>query len=280
MCRVNLRTIILSFVASCSAFAQTQTLNVWPGVAPGSEKWRQKEITEDTPMGTIVANVVTPTLTVYLPDKSKATGTGVVVAPGGGCVRLAMKHEGFDVASWLRERGIAAFVLKYRIMEKKGDGMPANINFHEACKYGIADGIQAMKVVREHAAEWGVSPEKVGFLGFSAGAMVTSGVLLQKDAAARPAFAAPIYGAPFGAMPEIPAKLPPIFMAWAQDDALVLDPVWKFYDALKAAGNKPEVHIYSAGGHGFGMMKKGTTSDHWIEEFYYWMQAEGFGKAK
>jgi|SRR5579859_1269163 len=280
MRRVNLLSIILSFVVSCSAFAQTQTLNVWPGVAPGSEKWTQKEITEDTPMGTIVANVVTPTLTVYLPDKSKATGTGAVVAPGGGCVRLAMQHEGFDVASWLRERGIAAFVLKYRIMEKKGEGMPANINFDEACKYGIADGIQAMKLVREHAAEWGVSPEKVGFVGFSAGAMVTSGVLLQKDAAARPAFAAPIYGAPFGAMPEIPAKLPPIFMAWAQDDALVLDPVWKFYDALKAAGNKPEVHIYSAGGHGFGMMKKGTTSDHWIEEFYYWMQAEGFGKAK
>jgi acetyl esterase/lipase len=110
--------------------------------------------------------------------------------------------------------------------------------------------------------------------------MVTSGVLLQKDAAARPAFAAPIYGAPFGVMPEIPAKLPPIFMAWAQDDSLVLDPVMKFYSALTAAGSRPEVHIYSAGGHGFGMMKKGTTSDHWIEEFYYWMQAEGFGKAK
>jgi len=278
MCRVNLLSIILSFGVSCCAFAQTQTVNIWPGIAPGSEKWTQKEITEDSPIGTIIANVVTPTLTVYLPDKSKATGTGVVVAPGGGCVRLAMKHEGFDVAKWLQERGIAAFVLKYRIMEKKGEGMPANIDFDEACKYGIADGIQAVKVVREHAAEWGVAPEKVGFVGFSAGAMVTSGVLLQKDAAARPAFAAPIYGAPFGAIPEIPAKLPPIFMAWAQDDPLVLDPVWKFYDALKAAGHKPEVHIYSAGGHGFGMMKKGTTSDHWIDEFYYWMQAEGFGK--
>ncbi len=278
MCRVKILSIILSFGVSCCAFAQTQTVNIWPGIAPGSEKWTQKEITEDSPIGTIIANVVTPTLTVYLPDKAKATGTGVVVAPGGGCVRLAMKHEGFDVAKWLQERGIAAFVLKYRIMEKKGEGMPANIDFDEACKYGIADGIQAVKVVREHAAEWGVAPERVGFVGFSAGAMVTSGVLLQKDAAARPAFAAPIYGAPFGAIPEIPAKLPPIFMAWAQDDPLVLGPVWKFYDALKAAGHKPEVHIYSAGGHGFGMMKKGTTSDHWIDEFYYWMQAEGFGK--
>ena len=146
----------------------------------------------------------------------------------------------------------------------------------EACKYGIADGIQAMKVVRQHAAEWGVSPDKIGFMGFSAGAMVTSGVLLQTDAAARPAFAAPIYGGPFGVMPAIPASLPPIFMAWAQDDELVLDPVVKFFEALKAAGNKPEAHIYSAGKHGFGMRKQGTTSDHWIEEFYWWLQAQGF----
>ena len=113
-------------------------------------------------------------------------------------------------------------------------------------------------------------------MGFSAGAMVTSGVLLQADAAARPAFAAPIYGGPFGVMPAIPANLPPIFMAWAQDDELAQQPVVKFYEALRAAGNKPEVHIYSAGGHGFGMRKQGTTSDHWIEEFYWWLQAKGF----
>lgn len=115
-------------------------------------------------------------------------------------------------------------------------------------------------------------------MGFSAGAMVTSGVLLQPDAAARPAFAAPIYGGPFGAMPPIPANLPPIFMVWAQDDDLVQGPVVKFYEALKAAGNKPEVHVYASGGHGFGMMPKGTTSDHWIEEFYWWLEAKGFTK--
>ena len=259
---------------------QTQTVNIWPGAAPGSENWTQKETTvEVKPYGTIVANVVTPTLTLYLPEKSKATGTGIIVAPGGACVRLAMTYEGTDVARWLGEHGIAVFLLKYRLQEKKGEGIPADLNMDEACKYGIADGIQALKVVRQHAAEWGVAEDRVGFLGFSAGAMVTSGVLLQENAGARPNFAAPIYGGPFGAMPAIPAKLPPIFMAWAEDDGLAGDAMIKFHEALKSAGIKPEVHIYSAGGHGFGMKKQGTTSDHWIEEFYYWLEAQGLTKA-
>ena len=128
------------------------------------------------------------------------------------------------MARWLQERGIAAFVLKYRIMEKKGQGLPTNMNLDEAAKYGIADGIQAVKIVRQHSAEWDVSADRVGFMGFSAGAMVASGVLLQSDAA-RPNFVALIYGGPFGVMPSIPPKLPPIFMAWAQDDNLALEPV-------------------------------------------------------
>jgi acetyl esterase/lipase len=200
------------------------------------------------------------------------------VAPGGACVALAIELEARSVARWLQERGIAAFVLKYRIPEKKGEGIPKDLNLDEACKYGIADGIQAVKVVRQHAAEWGVSSDRIGFMGFSAGAMVTTGVLLQENAAARPNFAAPIYGGPFGVMPAIPAKLPPIFMAWAQDDEVAGDAVNRFYEALKAAGIKPEVHIYSAGGHGFGIKKQGTTSDHWMDEFYYWLESQGLTK--
>ena len=258
---------------------QAQTLNIWPGAAPGSENWTQKEHSEpNTPLGTIITNVVTPTITPYLPEKSKASGTGIIVAPGGSCVALAIDHEATSIARWLQERGIAVFVLKYRIPEKKGEGIPRGIDFDEQCKYGIADGIQAMKVVRQHAAEWGISPGRIGFMGFSAGAMVTSGVLLQPDASARPDFAAPIYGGPFGKMPTIPANLPPIFMAWAQDDDLVLQPIVKFYDALIAAANRPEAHIYLRGGHGFGMKKQGLTSDHWIEEFYWWLESQGLTK--
>jgi acetyl esterase/lipase len=266
--------IAFTFLLACSA--RSQTVNIWPGAAPGSEHWTQKERTiENTPVGTVIFNVVTPTLTAYLPERSKATGTGVVIAPGGAFVALAISLESNDVARWLQERGIAAFVLKYRIMEKRGEGIPANMDMDEAGKYGIADGIQSLKVVRQHAAEWGVSPDRVGLMGFSAGAMVTSGALLQQDAAARPDFAAMIYGAPFGVMPAIPAKLPPMFLAWAQDDPVALEPIIKFHEALKSAGHRPEVHIFSAGGHGFGMKKQGTSSDHWIDEFYYWLEAQG-----
>ena len=268
-----------SLCVADAALAQSPVLKIWPGVAPGSEKWTQQEkAVENTPLGTVLFNVVTPTLTAYLPERGKATGTGVIVAPGGAFVALAIDLEANEVARWLLARGIAAFVLKYRIVEKKGDGIPAGLNMDEAGQYGIADGIQAVKVVRQHAAEWGVSPDRIGFLGFSAGAMVASGALLQPDAAARPSFAAMIYGGPFGVMPAIPAKLPPMFLAWAQDDPQAREPVARFYAALTAAGNKPEAHIFSAGGHGFGLKKQGTTSDHWIDEFEDWLAAQGLTK--
>ena len=270
----------VAFTVLMACCAYSQTLNIWPGVAPGSENWTQKErIVDNTPIGTVVFNVVTPTLTVYLPERTKATGTGVIIAPGGAFVALAIDLEGYNVARWLQEKGIASFVLKYRIMEKRQEGIPP-MNMDESGKYGIADGIQAIKVARQHATEWGISPDRVGFMGFSAGAMVASGALLQENAAARPNFAALIYGGPFGVMPAIPAKLPPVFMAWAQDDAVALDAVVKFYEALKSAGDKPEVHIFSAGGHGFSMRKQGTSSDHWIDAFYYWLEAQGFTSHK
>lgn len=275
--RTALYGIWLYTVLSAAAFAQS--INLWPGVAPGSEHWTQKETTtSDTPIGTVITNVVTPTLTAFLPAKDKAAGTGIIIAPGGACIALAMDLEANKIAQWLVQRGIAAFVLKYRLQEKKGDGIPPDLNMDEACKYGIADGIQAMKVTRQHAVEWGVSPDRIGIMGFSAGAMVTSYVLLQQDPAVRPAFAAPIYGAPFGVMPAISPNLPPVFMAWAQDDELAQNAVVRFYQALQAAGNKPEAHIYTAGGHGFGMKPQGTTSDHWIDEFYWWLDAKGFTK--
>lgn len=257
--------------------ASAQVVNLWPGVAPGSEGWTQEEKTyENTPVGTVIQNVKTPTLTAYLPDPARATGTGVIIAPGGYFVALAISQEGTDVARWLQQRGIAAFVLKYRILEKRQEGVPGPMNMDSAGRFGIADGIQAVKVVRRHAAEWGVSPGRVGFLGFSAGAMVASGALLQADSAARPNFAAMIYGGPFGAMPHIPPALPPIFLAWAQDDNVALAPVVRFRDALRSAGHTPEVHVYGAGGHGFGMRRQGTPSDRWIDAFYGWMEAGGF----
>jgi acetyl esterase/lipase len=260
--------------------APAQVVNLWPGVAPGSEGWTQEEKTyENTPVGTVIQNVATPTLTAYLPDPATATGTGVIIAPGGYFVALAISQEGTDVAQWLQQHGIAALVLKYRILEKRQEGVPGPMNMDSVGRFGMADGIQALRVVRQHAAEWGVSPDRVGFLGFSAGGMVASAAVLQADSAARPNFAAMIYGAPFGVMPDIPPTLPPLFMAWAQDDDVALTPVVRFYDALRAAGHRPEVHIFGAGGHGFGMRRQGTSSDRWIDAFYGWLEAGGFTRA-
>jgi acetyl esterase/lipase len=270
--------VTLSAVLMAST-AHAQTINIWPGVAPGSEHWTQHERTyENTPVGTVVQNVVTPTITAYLPDRAHATGAGVIIAPGGAFVALAMSVEATDLAPWLQRRGIAAFVLKYRTVEKKVDGIPA-MDMDTAGRYGIADGIQALKVVRAHSAEWGVDPKRLGFIGFSAGAMVASAATLQPDVRLRPSFAAFIYGGPFGVMPKIPAGLPPIFMAWAQDDNVALRPVVRFNDALVASGNRPEVHVYATGGHGFGMKKQGTPSDHWVDDFYAWLRARAHAGA-
>lgn len=257
-------------------------INLWPAVAPGSEQWKQPETTLGSGDMQRIVNVTTPTLTAYLPDPSIATGTAVIIAPGGGFVFLGINSEGHDVAKWLVSRGIAAFVLKYRTVQLEGQNeaqlnqsggarFGAQLRDHaliaEDGKYGIADGIQAVKVVRAQAAEWGISPNRIVFTGFSAGGMITEFTAIQPDA--RPNYAAPIYGAPFPDVPSIPQGLPPFFMAIAQDDNLAGTYIVHFYDALKAAGYKPEFHIYNAGGHGWGMRKQGTTSDHWIDEFYY-----------
>ena len=219
-------------------------------------------------------NVTTPTLTVYLPEPRKSRGTGVVIAPGGACVALAIDLEGARVARLFQKRGITAFVLKYRTLEKRQNGIP-NLDMDQACKFGIADGIQALKVIRSHATEFHIASDKLGFLGFSAGGMVASGTMLQRDAAARPNFVALMYGAPFGVMPQIPNALPPIFMAWAQDDLQARGPIVKYYHVLRSAGNKPDVHIFSSGGHGFGIGKPGTTSMLWTDEFFYWLKLQG-----
>jgi hypothetical protein len=125
----------------------------------------------------------------------------------------------------------------------------------------------------------GESPDRVGFLGFSAGGMVASATVLRADSATRPSFAAMIYGAPFGVMPYIPRTLPPLFMAWAQDDNVVLTPVVRFYDALRSAGHMTEVHISGRGRPRLRYAAAGTSSDPGSDAFYGWMEAGGWTRA-
>lgn len=277
-----------------------QVLPVWEGPAPGAANPAQHESTIEIPgKGLhIVRNVTTPTLTVFPAKSAAPTHTAVIIAPGGGFRVLAIDQEGYSVAEWFSQRGISAFVLKYRLAYTPGTDKEFTPNLlapplprpagaaapgtpdpnalpEEAQKNGIADGIQAIKLVRAGAAKWGISPDKILFMGFSAGGVVTSGTMLAGNAADRPNFAAPIYGAPFGAMPVIPAGTPPAFIAVAEDDPIAAAPVLKFFDALRSANASPELHVFRSGQHGFSMMQRNTTSDHWIEELGWWMESFG-----
>ena len=279
--------------------AQQQVIPLWPAVAPGSETWTQTEIQYlNDQKQQMVRNIVTPTLTVYLPDPVKANGKGVIVAPGGGFRFLSWQTEGTEVAEWLAARGVTAFVLKYRVMntgatqqefqqsmmalykEISNASNPANAgkpegNIHgnktmtDAEILGRADGLQAIRIIRRRAAEWGIKPDKIGFMGFSAGGMVTLGTALHFDKDSRPDFTAAIY-APWSGE-TVPADAPPMFILAAGDDMLASPGSIQTYLAWKAAGLSAELHIYSKGGHGFGMQKKGLPVDGWIERFWEWM---------
>lgn len=294
-----LGALVFAFVACSSATAAAndnaviqphEVVQVWSGIAPGSEQARYTE--KDTLLfgnARVTRNVVTPTLTAYLPTGAPATGTGVIVAPGGGFRFLMMDSEGHDVARWLAARGIAAFVLKYRVvptpendeefvktfMQEMSTWTTKPPRLDEDAELGVADGLAALKLVRERAREWGLEPDRIGMMGFSAGAMVTALTTLRAPADAKPRFAAPIYGAVFGELASIPANMPPVFLAYASDDTLVHTPVRAFYDALLAAGQHPELHVYREGGHGFGLRKQGKSSDFWIEDFYNWLGSLG-----
>jgi len=138
-----------------------------------------------------------------------------------------------------------------------------------------ADGCQAVCIVRTHAAEWNIAFDQIGILGFSAGGMVTLSVALNFDASSRPNFAAPIYGAP----PQnaaIPTDAPPLFLLCAANDDMAAPVCMRFYTEWRAAGHPAELHLYSKGGHGFGMNKQGLPVDRWIDCFAEWLKAEGF----
>jgi acetyl esterase/lipase len=270
---------------------EPKVIPVWPGVAPGSEGWTQQEHEVFAPQlqTKIVQNVTRPTLTAFFPEASARNGTAVIVCPGGAFHFLAIEHEGTQVATWLNSLGITAFVLKYRLirtgdnpMQETTDDLRDPAKMAELMKMlrplVLADSQQAMKVVREHAADWGIAPDRIGIMGFSAGGAVTASLALQHDSASRPDFAAPIYGL----APEqftVPEDAAPMFILCADDDPLVPpSQSVRLYSAWHAAGHPTELHIYAKGGHGFGMRKQGLPADHWPDRLADWLRAQGFLK--
>jgi len=273
--------------AKIASMTQPIVMPLWPNGAPGSEAWSQTEEERMHPTDTIkiVVNVTQPTLTAYFPDPAIANGAAVIICPGGAYHLLAIDHEGHEVAAWLTAHGFAAFVLKYRLIptgadlmtqirETLSDRAKMTALMAEFSPLILADGQQAVRLVRQRAKEWGITPDRIGIMGFSAGGMVTSSVALHHDAASCPNFAAVIYGAP-GEEVAVPADAPPLFLLCADDDLMASTRSAQLYSTWKAAGHPVELHIYAKGGHGFGMKTQNLPTDHWIERFYEWLQEQG-----
>jgi len=262
---------------------------LYKGVAPGSENDKQKEKWANVGDDYVARNVTSPTLTPFLPARDKATGAAVIVAPGGGFQVLAMKNEGIDVARFLTDHGVAAFVLKYRLratpesdeemqadMKRMmgGGRPPGDRPPPSAPPHALDDAQQALRMVRSRAAEWSIDPKRVGMIGFSAGAMNTLATALRNDPSARADFIGVIYG-PLSAV-AVPQPAPPLFAAIAADDPLIGTGDFGLIKSWREAKAPVEFHLYEHGGHGFGMRRLSTTSDLWADQFYAWMKARGY----
>ena len=311
-------TICFQLLANSAIADETIELPIWPDLAPGSatstleEEYRDRPVTDgtDTARDRHISGVTKPTLTVYLPAKDGATGALVIVCPGGGFNILAIDKEGHDVARWLQAHGIAGAVVKYRLPDPDVGVFVPNGS--------IQDVQRAIRIARHNADKWNIDPLRIGVTGFSAGGYLTAAVGTMYDEgnpqaedpirrlSCRPDFIAPIYplvsleierehrasllermlGTPvtderireYSLDRRVTAKTPPTFLVHAHDDRLSSDHSVRFYLALREAGVSAEVHVYSQGGHGFGIRQRAQPISAWPNHWLEWMRAEGFVK--
>jgi len=258
---------------------------LWPNGAPGSEGKTTKEIVATNASGELsVWNIHQPSLTPYLPPKETATGTAMLVIPGGGHRVLAITHEGYNVAEWLRDRGIAAFVLKHRLARETNSTYRIDV-------HALADTQRAMRFVRSRGPEWGIDPSRVGAIGFSAGGELVNLVCARFDDGkpdasdsierqpCRPNFQALIYPGRSGDI-QPTNGFPPAFLACSYTDRKdIAEGLAEVYLRFKRAGVPAELHIYSTGGHGFGLRARNTKPvGAWHQRFEEWMFDSGFLK--
>ncbi len=235
-------------------------------------------------------NITKATLTPFLPDPEKANGTTIIVAPGGGFRWLSLSNEGWEVAEALREQGVAAFVLKYRLhptpesldefrasMERPNtptddnkDKQPERPRSNLSNQLEDAEAAYAMIV--ERAQEWGVDTTNIGMIGFSAGAGLTMHSTLNSNTMDL-AFIAPIYGG-MNAV-EVPEDAPPMFNVIASDDFL-FEGEFGLIESWHKAGKPVEFHLYQNGGHGFGLGNPDRTSNRWFDTFIHWLEVNKF----
>jgi len=306
------KTSVLASLLACavSAFAQDGTVYpldapAEPGAIPlgtgGVEKQPAPESWFRQWGEPMVRNVSTATLTPFLPDPAKANGTAVIVAPGGGFRWLSINNEGWKIAKALNERGIAAFVLKYRLQPTPPtlEGLKESMNRTFAAVTPSAGGAAApaaaepprpplpdltnplqdaeaaYAMIVARAKEWNINPDRIGMMGFSAGARLTMDSAL-KSKSMKLLFVAPIYG---GMGPvEVPKDAPPMFVAIAANDFLFKGE-FGLIESWYKAKRPVEFHLYQDGGHGFGMGYPGHPTYYWFEPFTHWLDHNGFLKA-
>ncbi len=272
--------LVASAISTLTAADQPAALPLWPHGAPGSEA----RVTEAEKLdGTNVTNVHNPTITPFIPA-SDATGVAVIIAPGGGHSKLCLGHEGYALAEWFRDHGIAAFVLKYRLAREKD-------STYTIQEHAMADTRRALRTVRSRAKEWGIRPDRIGIMGFSAGGELAAFAAMKSDdgdaaavdpmerAGSRPDFQALIYPGT-SQLFTVEKGMPPVFIACGYGDRPdIAEGMASLYLKYKAAGVKAELHIYSNAGHGFGYRPGTTTAaGAWPFRFREWLDDSGLLK--
>jgi acetyl esterase/lipase len=264
----------------CASLAQQHVLPLWPNGTPEPTTITGPETDPTTDANRIVSGKVTvritnvskPTLTVYLPPRNKNTGAAALVLPGGAYVRLAWNLEGTEVCEWLNSMGMTCLLVKYRVPEN--GHYPQNVD-------DLEDAQQAMRIARAHAADWGLDPQRIGAIGFSAGAHLAAALSTHADFQgrnvptstidAKPNFQMLLYpgwlnGADGKVNPTVKpvADTPPTFLVMAEDDYTAhVENALVYFQALKDVKVPAELHLFTQGGHGFGLRPTDRPISRW-----------------
>jgi len=303
------QTLIVIFLtlSISSAYSQNPVLKVWPNGIPGEIKNDTyiENVTETNGVISRYEKVTDPTMTVFLPTAEKATGTAVIICPGGGYGALAFDHEGYAVARWLNEYGIAGIILKYRL--------PSDLIMENKSVGPLQDAQEAIRIIRRNREHWKIDPHKIGVLGFSAGGHLASTLSthysekvydVTDTTSARPDFSLLIYPvitvdssfthmgsrrnligvnpskdavSHFSNELQITQNTPPAFLVHSSDDKAV--PVKNslvYYEGLVKNNIIAEMHIFQKGGHGYGLSAGKGTQASWPELCIKWLNANGF----
>ena len=276
-----LKAIVLGVLGCCAlsaSAAEPEAIALWTSGAPGSEARKQEaEKRDEGPGKCNVTNIHQPSITPYLPAADKATGTAIIIAPGGGHRMLCLGHEGGGLAQWLADHGIAAFVLRYRLAREQDSTYTVD-------EHAMADTRRAIRMVRSRAAEWQIQPDRIGILGFSAGGELAALAAMNSDAgdskasdkidaaSSRPDFQVLIYPGSSSRF-TVSTGMPPAFIALGENDRPDISlGMAQLYLKYKEAQVPCELHIYSGVGHGFGYRAESSAKvNNWPERLREWL---------